>query len=312
MIFSSSGKWLHPLFQLEDFLREGSIDPSMLSLHDSISGIAAASLTIRLGIRKVHADLISEGALGLYRAYGCEIHSDRITDRIKCITESMISLSDDLEESYRKLRKKADLTEGMRVDVQDLVFSYGGKRIIDDISFVLEKGDAVVLRGENGSGKTTLLRLLLGLISPDSGTILYDGEKTLRDAAFIKQKTEAEPFPLSVEEAVRLSMKRGEDNAELAMRKTGCYELRKRNYFTLSGGEAAKVNLARALAAKAKLLLLDEPDAALDRDSRKSFAQLLRNLSSASMPTIILVSHFPEIEKELGWPVLTLEGGRLA
>nr|MCR5732220.1 ATP-binding cassette domain-containing protein [Sphaerochaetaceae bacterium] len=84
------------------------------------------------------------------------------------------------------------------------------------------------------------------------------------------------------------------------------------NYFTLSGGEAQKVNLSRALAAKSRLFVLDEPTASLDSKSRDEIADLLSSLRFSEMPTILLVSHDDVMNRRLGWPRLHLEGGHLA
>ena len=154
MVFFSSGKWLHPLFQLENEFPWSDYSKDELYLHDSISGIAAATLTIRLGIRHVYVDLISEGALALYEMHGICVSYKAKTERIKCVTESMIDINASLDENYIKLRKKANLTSGLRLDVERLSFSYDGKRkVLDDVSFVLNSGDTVILEGENGSGK---------------------------------------------------------------------------------------------------------------------------------------------------------------
>ncbi len=316
MVFSSSGRWLHPLFLLETFIKEHSLDGRELSLHDSISGIAAATITIYLGIGKVHSDLMSIGADKMLSSHNVEHSYGTLTERIKCITETMIDPSDSIGDSYIKLRKKADLASGLRLEVKNLTFSYGnGRKILDNLSFILNPGDTVILEGENGSGKTTLLKCILSLLRPSSGAVLFDGKEEVIDTAYIKQRVESERFPLTAGEIVSLAVPKGKDRKaemELAMRRTGSYHLASRNYFTLSGGEEAKVNIARALAGESRLLIMDEPSAALDRESKKEFAGLMKSLQFTEMPTVLLVSHDEELSAMLGWPRLRLEGGRLA
>ena len=118
LIFQSRGKWLHPLFEAEDFIRKSGRQYGNLTLHDSISGLAAAFLTIRLSVRAVNVDMISSLALELYRNYDVEVHYTKLVDRIKCITETMISPSMTLDEAYRLLRKKADLTSGISLKIR--------------------------------------------------------------------------------------------------------------------------------------------------------------------------------------------------
>lgn len=313
MVFFSSGKWLHPLFQLENEFPWSDYSKDELYLHDSISGIAAATLTIRLGIRHVYVDLISEGALALYEMHGICVSYKAKTERIKCVTESMIDINASLDENYIKLRKKANLTSGLRLDVERLSFSYDGKRkVLDDVSFVLNSGDTVILEGENGSGKSTLIKCILSLLKYD-GKVLFDGSIGVKDTAYIKQHMDLSPYPLSCYEVVSMALgkKVGDEEIELSMRRTGCYELKDRNYFSLSGGEQEKVNIARALAGKARLLLLDEPTASLDKESKENFVSLVSSLAFSEMPTILLVSHDKLVNDNLSWPRFHIEGGRL-
>lgn len=315
LIWTSRGRWLHPLFELEGFLSTYEGERHTLSLHDTIQGRAAAALCVYLGIKHVSVDLISDGALEVYHRAGVEdVTFTTKTERILCCTEDLITSDMPISDIYALLRKKANLTGGLQLFVDHASFDYPGKRIFSSLSFTLEKGDAVILEGENGSGKSTLLSCILGLLPLSEGVVLFDGEKKVHDTAYVKQVQRVSPFPLSVAEVVRMAIKgRGkcEGEVELALRRTGVYHLKDRNYFTLSGGEAQKVNLARALAGKARLLLLDEPTASLDKESKESFVALLSSLRFSEMPTILLVSHDQGVNEMLSWPRLHLEGGHL-
>lgn len=315
LIFQSRGKWLHPLFEAEDFIRKSGRQYGNLTLHDSISGLAAAFLTIRLSVRAVNVDMISSLALDLYRRYGVDVHYTKLVDRIKCITETMIKPSMSVEEAYRLLRKKADLTSGISLKIEDLDFSYGSNKILDGFSLYLEKGDAMILEGDNGCGKSTLLRLILGLEKPSAGRILYDGKEERPPVGYIKQFSDKQDFPFTVREVVSLSLPSGrqdrEGEIEVALRRCGAYHLEDRQFFSLSGGEMAKVNLARVLASKAKLLLFDEPSASLDRESRENFASIMKSLSVTEMPTMLIVNHDKILSDLLPWPRRRLEGGAL-
>lgn len=316
IVFRSGGKWLHPLFEAEDYLRNSGLGEGVLTLHDSISGLAAAFLTVRLGVRAVNVDMISDLALELYAKYGVEVHYGRRVPLIKCITETMIRPDMSIEEAYRLLRRKANLTSGLSLRISGLGFSYDGKhRIIDGLDLYLEKGDALILEGDNGCGKSTLLRLILGLERPQCGSILFDGEERRPPVGYVKQFSERQDFPFSVREVVSLSLPHrcpdAEGEIELALRRCGAWDLRDRSFFSLSGGEMAKVSLARVLAGKARLLLFDEPVASLDRDSRLAFADIMTSLSVTEMPTMIIVNHDRLLGEALKWPRRRLEGGRL-
>lgn len=106
-VFTSSSHWLYPLFEAEDFLKNSDIDSEKLSLHDTVSGIAAAALTVRLGIRRVNADLMSQGAKELYEKYGVTYHYGRLVEKIQCATESLLDISMSLDECYEILSKRA-------------------------------------------------------------------------------------------------------------------------------------------------------------------------------------------------------------
>lgn len=315
LIFKSGGKWLHPLFEAEEALKRRSGTHGQLKVHDSVSGLAAAMLTVRLGATAVNVDMISDLALEAYERHGVSVHYSRRVERIKCITETMISPDMSLDEAYRLLRRKANLTSGISLALEGLSFSYPGHSVIDGLELYLEKGDAMLLEGDNGSGKSTLLRLILGLEKPSGGRILFDGSPRRPAVGYVRQYTQRQAFPFSVREVVSLSLPSDctdrDGEVELALRRTGAWSLVDRQFFSLSGGEMAKVSLARCLASKARLLLLDEPTASLDRASRTAFADIMASLAVTEMPTMLIVNHDRLLSEALPWPRRRLEGGKL-
>ena len=145
LIFESSGKWLHPLFELEEFLKTYDGERDMLCSHDCAVGKAAAVLTIRLGIKKINADLLSENALryiNLHNAHAAE--SDRVgveyshlVPKLMCVTENQLEELDDDDYMYFLLRQRAKLVQGVDVSVQDLVHPFVCKK---NLSFELKAG----------------------------------------------------------------------------------------------------------------------------------------------------------------------------
>lgn len=186
------------------------------------------------------------------------------------------------------------------------------KEILSNVSVGIKRGEYVAIIGPNGGGKSTFVKLLLGLLSPTGGTIRLFGKE---QAAFAdKQKIGYVPqgvarvdenFPISVEEVVRLGLaqKRGifgglgkisseeQEFTEAVMQKMGVFELKNRRISDLSGGQRQRVMIARALATKPQILILDEPNTGVDTGSQKSFYELLAKLNKEEGITILFVTH---------------------
>jgi len=317
LIFSDQGHWLTPLFALERFLLTYTGPRDCLCAHDTAAGKAAALLMGRIGVHKAHINLISDLAVEYYESKGIEISYENRIERLQCKTEELLGKMDDVDQMYRMLRQRARLVRGVALSVDNVSFSYPeGPKILDNLSFHLSEGEQLLIQGDNGMGKTTLLSLLLGKLKPTSGSILI-GDKTVdqlekRTIGYIKQQQNEQQFPVSAREVVSMAVDpslNSEDRQweiDTALRRTGIQDLADRNFFTLSGGERQKVSLSRTLCQKAKLLLLDEPTSFLDAKSRKTLVDVLHSLTVGEMPTIIIVTHDKELEKDLGWPTLFL------
>jgi hypothetical protein len=107
LVFSSAGKWLHPLFELEDFLAGSGLDPAGLRLRDKVAGKAAALLIVRLGIRHVHAGVLSRLGKRVFETRRVQHSWDQLVERIDCQTEAVLAGIDDPVEAYAWLRKRA-------------------------------------------------------------------------------------------------------------------------------------------------------------------------------------------------------------
>jgi len=318
LIFSNKGRWLNPLFSLEQFLTTYTGEKSCLSVHDTAAGKAAAVLMVRMGIKRAHINLMSSLAIEYYQAHDVEISWERKVDKLACKTEELLSTLDDADEMYRILRMRAKLVQGVTVEVQDASFGYGDKTLFSHISFSVPEGGRLLIQGDNGKGKTTLLKALMGKLKLDEGSILIDGKdpqhQSPRVLGYIKQQQSQQQFPVSVREVISMAVdeslpqERQKWEIDTALRRTGIQELANRNFYTLSGGERQKVALSRCLCQKARLLLLDEPTSFLDAKSRETLLETITSLTLDEMPTIILVTHDKELERDLAWPKLTLGG----
>ncbi len=318
LIFSNSGKWLHPLFDFETFLEKYDGQKNSLSSHDSVIGKAAAVLSVRLGIKKINSDLFSENAIRFIENYNkdlpdekkIEIHYKHLIPKIMCATENQLEDLWDVDEMYFLLRQRAKLVKGVDVKVQNLCHSFIGKK---NISFELKSGDHLMILGENGAGKTTLLKILAGIEKFDEGEILIDGKKINKlekfTIGYIPQITDSEKYDLSVEEVVSLGIKSKNQKSivEKSLTRTSSLHLAKRSFSSLSGGEKQKIGLARCLAQDAKLLLLDEPTASLDVENKKMVMDILRSLTVSEIPTIIVVTHDKDLSNLRGWTVMNLD-----
>ncbi len=223
------------------------------------------------------------------------------------------------------------------LEVQHMEKHFGATRVLEDVSFSLEKGQALSIIGSSGSGKTTLLRCLNFLESPDGGTITVNGE-TLFDAADPKTQLESEVrrkrlhfglvfqsfnlFPQytaleNVTLARRLlakSEKTGEKEADILAQGRELLEMmglsdRMENYpHQLSGGQQQRVAIARALAMRPDILCFDEPTSALDPELTGEVLKVIRGLAE-KRTTMIIVTHEMAFARDVADRLIFMDGG---
>jgi zinc transport system ATP-binding protein len=195
------------------------------------------------------------------------------------------------------------------VRVENVTFSYDTIPVLEDVSFSICRGDFLSVIGPNGSGKTTLVKIILGLLKPSRGTVSIMGRPVaeFRDWAkvgYVPQKaTHIDPFfPASVMEVVamaRLSTRRSRpvnkrDTAREvteALKKVAMESSRNAAIGSLSGGQQQRVMIARALVTSPEILLLDEPTAGVDSETRGLFYEMLHELNGRQKITIVLITH---------------------
>ena len=334
-IFYSQSKWLHPIFEFEDFLKSYDGPRDNFRAWDSAIGKAAALLLIRLGVKQMHGELTSKLAVEYVESVlgKDKITWDTLVDRLMCQTEGQLESLTDSDEMYYLLRQRAKLVLGVPVSIKNLSYKYGK---INGLNLEVPAGGRLMILGENGTGKTTLLRLICGIYKSErgtgaggvSGSILIDGKPlnqlpkyTIGYIPQLPELQEEQSFDLTAEEVVGLGIrpdhKKDRRNSstsqtsrrelvEQAMRRTGCQHLAGRKFSVLSGGEKQKVSLARCLAQQARLLLLDEPTANLDKENRQMVIDILHSLSISEIPTIIMVTHDKDLTALKKWEVLNL------
>src|SRR5512139_2624379 len=189
------------------------------------------------------------------------------------------------------------------LQVSHLTKTFDGKRILDDVSLGLDAGEIVCLLGPSGCGKTTLLRLIAGLETADSGAITFDGQDV--QSMVVHQSNFGlmfQDFPLFPHKNVwdnvifglrmqNLPADQIQQLGSTALERVGLSGFEKRNVHQLSGGERQRVALARSLAPEPRLLMLDEPLGALDRQLREELMIELRRILKAAHLTSLYVTH---------------------
>ena len=206
------------------------------------------------------------------------------------------------------------------VDVEKRMFTADGPMNLV-IQTTIQVGELVALFGQSGAGKTTLLRILAGLVNPDRGlvkfgnTVWFDSEKQIniapqnRNVSLMFQDFALFPN-MTVEQNIRFAQPEKDDvavNELLAI--FGLVEFRKRKPNGLSGGQKQRIALARALARKPQLLLLDEPLSALDAEMRNALQDEIAKAHRLSGVTTLLVSHDLNEVFRLASHVICIENG---
>jgi sulfate transport system ATP-binding protein len=211
----------------------------------------------------------------------------------------------------------------MSIVVKNLVKSYGGVRVVDDVSFTVDSGELVALLGPSGGGKSTLLRIVAGLERADAGEVWLEGRRVDhlhardRGIGFVFQHyalfrhlsvSENVGFGLDVRGVVGDERRRRVDRMLGTVGLTG---LGDRMPHQLSGGQRQRVALARALAPEPGLLLLDEPFGAVDAKVREELRRWLRALHDQVHTTSVFVTHDQEEAFAVADRVLIVSRGRL-
>jgi zinc transport system ATP-binding protein len=176
----------------------------------------------------------------------------------------------------------------MQVDVDNLTVRYGAEIALDRVSFCIHKGEFLGLIGPNGAGKTMLLRTVLGLVAPTTGHV----RKSRAVIGYVPQRGALYngTVPVSALEVVRLGAKGSKVRAMQALAEVQLVDAAHARFNELSGGQQQRVAIAKALAAQADILILDEPATGIDERAQAAFYDLLRGLHQKGI-TIVMISH---------------------
>ena len=193
----------------------------------------------------------------------------------------------------------------MILKVKDLVKSYGGRKVVDGLSFDVAPGEIVGLLGPNGAGKTTAFYMTVGLIRPDKGEVIFKDKLITKDPIHIRAKMgmgflaqepsvfrnlTVENNILCILEGLHFSKKEQNARLELLLDELHLKPLRKKVAAHLSGGERRRLEITRALVTEPTFLLLDEPFANIDPISVHEVKQMIRHLADKNI-SILITDH---------------------
>ena len=209
------------------------------------------------------------------------------------------------------------------VELKNISVSFDGEKILDDLSLAIGDGEFVTLLGSSGCGKTTTLRIIAGFLEPDAGEVFFDSKSMngvpahKREVNTIFQRYALFPH-YNVFENIAYGLRvRHVPEAEIKQRVSEMLTLvnlegfEKRSITKLSGGQQQRVAIARALILKPKVLLLDEPLAALDLKLRKDMQNELKNIQKALGITFVFVTHDQEEALSMSDTVVVMHEGKI-
>lgn len=213
------------------------------------------------------------------------------------------------------------------IEFRNIKKSYGNKVVMNGFNLSVKKGEFLTLIGSSGCGKTTALKMVNGLIDPDEGDILVNGENIRekdqtalrRNIGYAIQGSVLFPH-MTVEQNIayvphllnRKNKKKTRDAISKWMKITGLEEdLRDRYPSELSGGQQQRVGIARALAASPDILLMDEPFGAVDEITRTQLQEEIKRIHQQTKITILFVTHDIREALKLGTKVLVMDQGEI-
>lgn len=190
----------------------------------------------------------------------------------------------------------------MKLHTQNLVKKYKNRRVVDEVSVSVEQGEIVGLLGPNGAGKTTTFYMIVGLITPNEGTILLNDQDITKEPVYKRARMgigylaqEASVFrKLSVEDNIKavlemsdMSREEQRERTESLLSEFGLVKIRKSLGIQLSGGERRRTEIARALALSPQFILLDEPFAGVDPIAVEDIQEIVSRLKELNIGILI-------------------------
>ncbi|MFT8459620.1 MAG: ABC transporter ATP-binding protein [Liquorilactobacillus ghanensis] len=186
------------------------------------------------------------------------------------------------------------MARGINIDLKEISKNYGSNYILNDINLKINSGEFIAVVGKSGCGKSTLLRIISGLEDATSGEVFYNQikhEKITSEVKVMFQNSRLLPWKNLIDNVKLGLSKKSFNKAKWALENVGLLSKKNSYPWQISGGQAQRVSLARALASSPKLLLLDEPLGALDAFTRMEMQNLIQKIWLKEKFNSILVTH---------------------
>lgn len=222
-----------------------------------------------------------------------------------------------------RLRERGKAMKNM-IEIRHLKKAYGEVRAVDDLSFRVREGELFAFLGVNGAGKSTTIGMMCGQISRDAGEIIIDGRNPQEDMDSVRKslgvvfQNSALDKQLSVLDNLKsrsalygISGRAFEERLKELNKLLGLEELLKRTLGKLSGGQRRRIDIARAILHKPKILILDEPTTGLDPQTRQTVWSVVDSLRRNENMTVFLTTHYMEEAADADYVVI-LDAGRIA
>jgi lipopolysaccharide export system ATP-binding protein len=189
-----------------------------------------------------------------------------------------------------------------QLQAESVTKSYAGRRVVDQVNLAVNAGEVVGLLGPNGAGKTTTFHMMVGLVHPDEGKVILNGndltalpiyQRARAGLSYLPQESSVfrrltvEENLLAILETLDLSEEEQRDRADRLMRMLGVFELAKQKAVTLSGGERRRVEIARALVLSPFFILLDEPFTGIDPIAVAEIQKIVCTLTTSGIGVLI-------------------------
>jgi phospholipid/cholesterol/gamma-HCH transport system ATP-binding protein len=214
------------------------------------------------------------------------------------------------------------------IETRDLRKSFGSQKVLDGITFKIEEGESIVIIGGSGCGKSVLLKHLIGLLTPDSGDVLIDGQSIVnmneRELIAVRRK-----FGMLFQSAALFDSMTVEQNIDFVLRREGVPEAERKQRVAealemvelpgtekktpaeLSGGMRKRVGLARAIVYKPRIVVYDEPTTGLDPIVSDAIDQLVIRIAERLNVTSIAVTHDTRSMRRIGKRILYMRSGKI-